>query len=295
MKLLITGASGLLGQYLNIELSRRNKILPLYNSNLGNSGNYKAHKINLINNEDLQKVFEDFRPDAVIHTAAISRPETASSLPIEEVYKINVEVTGNIAKLCDKYLSKLIYTSTDLVYDGECSPFHKEDETPKPISLYAETKLLGEFKIKEVFDNYIILRTSLLYGKGLTHSTNNFHKMLLSLQEGNPVKLFYDQFRTPLSLKDAARLINKLINIVDLKNETLNFGGIERVSRLQLGEILCEEGKFDKSLLVSTSMYDVPGLPPVADASMDTSKLQSFGLFPSTIINSVKEILSTLD
>ena len=146
----------------------------------------------------------------VIHTAAISTPDT-SKTPTKEVYKINVNATKTIAELCKKYDAKLIYTSTDLVYAGYRGTMLKENSKLIPVSLYAETKLMGEVKIQETFDNYIILRTALLYGKGLNHSSCHFQSMLNNLKQNKEVKLFGDQFRTPLSLIDASKMITELI------------------------------------------------------------------------------------
>ena len=167
----------------------------------------------------------------------------------------------------------------------------KEDDVINPISLYAETKLQSETGIKNIFDNYIILRTSLLYGIGLNHSVNNFHSMYFNFKNNKPSKLFYDQFRTPLSLLDAAGLIEQLLN-TEVKDITLNFGGRERVSRVELGEILCNIGGFDKSLIEKTSMYDIPKLHKVADVSMNTEKLQSLGLKQKSIEESILEIIT---
>ena len=72
----------------------------------------------------------------------------------------------------------------------------------------------------------------------------------------------------------------------------INFGGLEKVSRFELGEILCDLGKFDKSLLVKTSMIDIPNYPQVADVSMDTEKLQSLGIKQKSISESIAEIIS---
>ena len=87
----------------------------------------------------------------------------------------------------------------------------KEDAKLIPVSLYAETKLMGEIKIQQTFDNYIILRTALLFGFGLNHSQNHFQQMFMDLKQGKQVKLFEDQYRTPISLKEAARIFNELV------------------------------------------------------------------------------------
>jgi dTDP-4-dehydrorhamnose reductase len=275
MKILITGGSGLLGQYLNIELSKNHIILSLYNSNIGNCRDYNSAQINITNKNDLQKLFNDFDPDVVIHTAAISNPILPKNITPKDVYQINVEATQNIAELCYKQNAKLVYTSTDLVYAGYRGSLLKEDAKLVPLSLYAETKLMGEVKIQQTFDNYLILRTALLFGLGLNHSTNQFQKMFNDLKQNKQVKLFTDQYRTPLSLKEAARIINELLN-KEVKSEIVNFGGRERLSRFELGEKLCEIAGLDKNLLVKISMNDVPEIAKVEDVSMNTDKLKSY-------------------
>ena len=256
MKILITGGSGLLGQYLNLELSKEHNILTLYNKNVGNCSDFKNAKVDLIQNKKFEKIFNSFNPDVAIHTVAISNPLQASQLNPKIVYDTNVNLTCLIAKLCFENNTRLVYTSTDLVYAGYRGSMLSENSKLIPVSLYAETKLMGEFKIKETFNNYLILRVALLYGFGMNKSYNHFHQMFLNLKDKIPVKLFTDQFRTPLELSDAARIINELIK-KDISNETINLGGKERVSRFQLGEILCDVAGFDKNLLQKTSMDDI--------------------------------------
>jgi dTDP-4-dehydrorhamnose reductase len=164
----------------------------------------------------------------------------------------------------------------------------KEDAKLIPVSLYAETKLMGELKIQNTFDNYLILRTALLFGFGLTHSKNHFHQMYYDLQNGKQVKLFTDQYRTPLSLLEVARMINELLYI-DIKAEIINFGGPERISRYEFGKRLCEIGKVDEKLLVKIKMDDVPSLPKVEDVSMNTEKLQSYGIKSKSVDEMILE------
>ena len=169
----------------------------------------------------------------------------------------------------------------------------KEDAKVIPISLYAETKLMGEEKLKETFSNYLILRTALLYGFGLNHSRCHFHNMNDELKNGRPVKLFTDQYRTPISLQDASDIITKITEI-DISGETINLGGMERVSRFELGEILCSVVGYDKSLLIKSSLDDLLELPKVEDVSLNTDKLQRFGLKTKSIEQNITEIVSDI-
>jgi dTDP-4-dehydrorhamnose reductase len=289
MRILITGGSGLLGQYLNIKLSEKDEILTLYNSNKGNCGRYNSLKCNLRYPGKLSDIFTRFRPDAVVHTACYSRPEICAKLPEEEVYALNVQATESISRLCNENNTRLIYTSTDLVYKSSETGMLTEDSELNPLTLYAQTKLEGESAVRKYSDNHIILRTALLIGFGLEHSRNNFHLTFENLKNGKEVRLFKDQFRTPLSLTEAADFIGKLITSEE-KNETINFGGAERVSRYEIGKLMCEECGFDSNLIKEISCRDVAGVPQVPDVSMNTRKLQSLGL----VQNSLRENINLM-
>lgn len=291
MKILITGGSGLLGQYLNIILSKEFSILTIFNKNPGNCIFYDSLKIDINNLSNLEYIINKFIPDVIIHTAGYTRPEIADNLPYEEVYKMNVEVTGLIAGICNSLGAKLIFTSTDLVYDGNQGEYLRENAKLNPLSSYAETKLKAEEEIKKTFENYVILRTSLLYGIGLNHSVNNFSIMLKNFREGKPSRLFFDQFRTPLSLLNAAEMIKDIIQ-KNIKSETINFAGMTRVSRAELGEILCKTGRFDNNLIERISLDDMPEIWKVYDVSLNTDKLKSLGLKQKSIEESIIEILN---
>lgn len=291
-KILITGGSGALGQYLNLQLSKKFEILTLYFNNIGNCLKFKNAKVNILDYKNLIETIDGFKPEIIIHAAAVSKPLAAANSPNKFVFETNVTATENIAKICCARNIKLIYTSTDLVYAGYRSSMLKEDAKLSPASLYAETKLMGEVKIKNVFDNFIVLRTALLYGFGINHVHNFFDQMFYNLTNKKEIKLFYDQFRTPLSLPEASRIID-LICSSDLKNEVINFGGRERISRLDLGILLCEIANLDKKLITNISMNDIPDFPIVEDVSMNTDKLKSLGVVQQSVEDSIKEIINT--
>ncbi|MCH7963250.1 MAG: NAD(P)-dependent oxidoreductase [Bacteroidetes bacterium] len=289
-KFLLTGGSGLLGQYLNIEAAKENDILTLYNNNVGNCDEFKSTKADITNFNLMREIFSSFKPNVVIHTAAVTNPIPLPGQITRDVYFVNVNATKNIAELCKQFDARLIYISTDLVYAGYRGSMLKEDAKLIPVSLYAETKLMGEMKVKETLVNYLILRTALLYGFGLNHSNCHFHKMNEELKNGKPVKLFVDQFRTPISLQDAAEIITNIAQM-DINNETINLGGVGRVSRYEMGEILCSVAGYDRSLLEKISLNDVPELPKVDDVSLNTDKLQSLGFKQKSIEESISNII----
>ncbi len=289
-KLLITGGSGLLGQYINLRTYEVFDTLTLYNNNQGNCQDFNSAKTDIRNQIEVEKVFKEFQPEFVIHSAALTNPVIPTGKTSKDYFITNVNATANIAKLCSETGAKLIYISTDLVYAGYRGSMLNEDSKLIPASLYAETKLMGELKVRELAENHLILRTALLYGIGLNHTTCHFQQMFISLFSKMPVKLFTDQFRTPISLIETARIITELIDKEEATG-TVNLGGNERVSRYELGEILCDIAEFDKSLLIKSSMKDMPDLPQVEDVSLNTDKLSSLGIKQKSIEESIHNML----
>ena len=103
MKILITGGGGLLGQYLNIELSKNSDILTLYHNNSGNCREFNNSRIDITNKQEIGKLFKDFNPEIVIHNAAVSHPKMTAQKDPKTVYRINVEATRYISELCNYY------------------------------------------------------------------------------------------------------------------------------------------------------------------------------------------------
>lgn len=293
MRVLITGGSGMLGSQLNKMLSEGHDIITIYNKNIGNTNNYNSVSADINDLDQLSGIFNDFRPEIVIHTASIASPAEADNAPHKLVFDTNVASAANIAKLCNKLNSRLIYTSTDLVYGGYRGTMLDENSKLVPISLYAETKLMGEVKIQEYSENYLVLRMPLMFGIGEFFKKNHLNTVYDKLIRSEKVQLFDDQFRTPLSFYEAANIIKQII-IKDISKEIINVGGLEKVSRFELGKILCEEAGFDLSLLIPNKMSEVDGIYKVADVSMNTGKLTSYGVTIKNLREQVKQVLGEL-
>ena len=290
MKIFITGGSGMVGQFLNLEFGRHHQILTQFNQHPGNCINYNNIQLDLNDCEKVENVFKKFQPEVVIHTAAVSNSERADAASSQLVYNLNVNSTKYLAELCKEYNSLLIYASTDTVYAGYRGSMLKEDAKLIPISLYAETKLMGEVKIQETFDNYLIFRVPLQIGLCIGHTLNNFHKLYSNIKSGAKTKLFTDQYRTPLALHETARIIREFAE-KKINGEIVNIAGDERVSRYELGELLCEIINSDKNLLIPSTMDEI-GLPyKVADVSMNNDKMKSFGINPKPLRKMIEESL----
>lgn len=291
-KVLITGGSGFLGQYLNIALNTDFDIITIFRTNPGNCTNFRSALLDIRNQNALRSVFNNFKPEIVIHTAAYSTPDICNKTDKSEVIDFNVNFVNKLSDLCNEYKSKLVFTSTDLVYQSSDNLIDEKGKL-NPKSLYAETKVEAEEVIKNNCNDFIILRTSLLYGIGLNHTRTHFQNMLEALENNGKVNLFFNQYRTPLEAIDGARIICQLLK-KDISNEIINFGGPERISRYAMGELVCEVFGFDKTNLVKTDGQEMLKDIFVEDVSMNTSKLQSFGIMQKTIKEVVTEIFEEI-
>ncbi|MBS1494576.1 MAG: sugar nucleotide-binding protein [Bacteroidetes bacterium] len=287
-RVLITGGSGFLGQYLNTELNNKFEIMTTFRTNPGNCLNYRSASIDLRNQSALSNLFKNFKPEIIIHTAAYSTPDICNKTEKEDVINFNINLLKTLSEKANEYNSKLIFTSTDLVYKSN-DVLINEGGALEPKSLYAETKVIAEEVLKENCKDYIILRTSLLYGLGLSHTRTHFQNMLEALENNEKVNLFFNQYRTPLEAKDGARIISELIE-KNISNEIINFGGAEKISRYAMGELVCDVFGFDKNNLVKTDGQKMLGDIFVANVSMDTSKLQSYGIKQKSIKEVIIEI-----
>lgn len=287
-RVLITGGSGFLGQYLNAELSKKFNILTTFKTHPGNCTDYNSALIELRNPKALANLFNNFQPEVVIHTAAYSTPDICNKLPNGEILSVNKNLVKDLVSLCNEYSSKLIFTSTDLVYKSSDTLIN-ETGVLEPRSFYAETKILGEEIIQSECKEYIILRTSLLYGIGLIHTKTHFQNMLSALESGEKVNLFFNQYRTPLEAKNGAEIISELIT-KEIKNEIINFGGSEKISRYEMGLKVCDIFGYDKSLIAKTDGEELLGDIFVPNVSMNTTKLQTFGIKQKTISEILEEI-----
>lgn len=147
------------------------------------------------------------KPNVVIHCAAYTAVDKAEE-ERDKCYAVNVTGTKNIAQVCKDISAKMVYISTDYVFDGKGNEPHKEDEEPNPLNYYGFTKAEGEKIIKELLDRYFIVRTSWVYGI----NGNNFVKTMLKLAETrNVINVVNDQIGAPTYTKDLAVLICDLI------------------------------------------------------------------------------------
>ncbi len=197
MKVLVTGARGQLGY----DVVQRLKEL-----NIEHIGVDKE-EFDLTNEKETKEFIRSYRPDVIVHCAAYTAVDKAEDEK-EICHAVNVLGTRYVAEACKEIDAKMVYISTDYVFDGEKNEPYEVDDKPNPINYYGLTKYLGEREVQNILKKYFIVRISWVFGK----NGNNFVKTMLRLgQERKEVRVVCDQVGSPTHTYDLAKLLCEMI------------------------------------------------------------------------------------
>ncbi len=284
---LLTGASGFLGKHIIAHKPSDWKITGLYNSTPPpTSTNATFLQVDLTNSKAVSTLFEEHQFDGVIHLAAISNANTCEQYPIES-YAINVLATEQLAQHSANKNIPFVFTSTDLVFDGEQGNYSEED-IPKPLSTYGKQKLEAEQKVRVIYPEAAICRMPLMFGTGGSFLPSFLDKM----RSGESLNLFTDEYRSILGGKAAALgLIHALSNFQGL----YHIGGPERVDRYTFGKWMQEAFNIPNAKLVPTLQKELNLTPPrPADVTMNSSKANKARFKPVNPKTELIRLASTL-
>ncbi len=267
-KILITGASGLLGNWIAKFASKDYIVTPtdVVESPLSN-----VIKADITDLAALQILFQSAKPNTVIHTASETNVDKCE-IEKDRAWKINVEGTRNIVEACRQTNAKLIYISTDYVFDGEKGMYSEED-TPNPLNFYGLTKLEGERQASKSSPNMAILRTSVLYG---THPTKQDFVtwVMTKLKQANEITVVDDHFNTPTLAQNLASMALEIAQR-DLKG-IFHTSGSERISRFDFARKIAVAFGLDDSLIKPIKMKELAAWIAIRprDSSLNTVKIQ---------------------
>lgn len=197
MKALVTGAKGQLGT--DVVLQLQEKGFEVFG--------FGRQELDITNQEQVNNVLVSIQPDVVIHTAAYTKVDQAEEEP-DQAFLVNAIGTRNVAVAAANVDAKLVYVSTDYVFDGTATEPIDEFHPTNPINVYGKTKLAGEQFVRDFHSKFFIVRTSWVYG---AHG-NNFVKTMLRLaEEGKEIRVVDDQIGSPTYTVDLAERIIDLI------------------------------------------------------------------------------------
>jgi dTDP-4-dehydrorhamnose reductase len=257
---IITGAAGLIGQYL---VKTATRWVPDWDV----QGLIRTD-LDLTDRVTVERTWQSIKPSAVIHCAALSRTKACEQDP-EQARRINVEVAAHLAQLSKDI--PFIFLSSGEVFDGKASWYSETDE-PNPINVYGQTKLEAE---QAVLQNprHTVVRIVLTAGTSATGDRSFVEDMCRAANAGKDVPLYADEFRCPLPAGVIARAVWEL---VDRKQPGLyHLGGSERLSRWEIGETLLPWYPELKGRLVKGSAQNHVGSSRPADLSLRCDKIQS--------------------
>lgn len=253
--LLITGGSGFLGGNLvSIVAGLGETCFTYHSSPCPPDSSGAAICMDVTNQAQTEKIVREISPAVIIHTAAATNAGYCEKHQ-QAAWDINVNGTRNVASAAEKVGARLIYASTDMVFGGGES-YYSESDTPNPGHYYGKTKLMGEQMVQSVSSNYCIVRIALAYGCSANRAKCFTETILERVGQSESVRLFVDEYRTPVYSKNLCHALSELAGREDLQG-IYHLAGPERLSRYEFGLKLAEIFGFDKKLLIPVSLDDI--------------------------------------
>lgn len=269
MKVLVTGVKGQLGYDCVNELRKRGH----------EAVGVDIEEMDITDKVSVEKVINEVKPDGVIHCAAWTAVDAAEEEEnISKVRNVNAKGTENIAKVCKALDIKMVYISTDYVFDGQgTEPWKPDCKNYKPLNVYGQTKLDGELAVSNNLDKFFIIRIAWVFGI----NGNNFIKTMLKLSDKyDTLRVVNDQIGTPTYTYDLARL---LVDMVETDKygyyHATNEGGY--ISWYDFAcEIFKQAGKDVNVIPVTTEEYGLSKAARPFNSRLDKSKLVENGFEP---------------
>lgn len=274
---LVTGASGQLGGHLVARLSDTDVAPTISALTRGGDvgvGGIEPVAIDLRDAASLRAHVAAFQPTHVLHVGAMTAVGEAYANP-QEATRINSVATEVLAEAASSVDARFVFTSTDMVFDGASAPY-KEDDAVCPLSHYGRTKAEAEGCLARL-DRALVVRLPLMYGFPVARRPGTFAGQVAALRSGESLRLFTDEYRTPLWLADAAVALIALAR--SQETGVIHVAGPERLSRFEMGERFAECLGIGEPRIVAASRLDIDSAEPrPEDLSLDGSRFNA--LFP---------------
>lgn len=289
MKVFVTGVNGQLGHDVMNELNKRgyeglgSDIAECYSGVADGSAvtTMPYVSLDITDEEKVKKVIEEYKPDAIVHCAAWTAVDMAEDDDkVEKVRAINADGTKYIAEACKETDSKMVYISTDYVFNGQGErPWQPDDKNYEPLNVYGQTKLEGELNVSGILDKYFIVRIAWVFGL----NGKNFIKTMVNVGKSHDeVRVVNDQIGTPTYTLDLSVL---LVDMIETDKygyyHATNDDNGEYISWYDFTkEIYRQAGMNTKVIPVSTEEYGLSKAKRPFNSRLDKSKLIENGFKP---------------
>jgi dTDP-4-dehydrorhamnose reductase len=271
-KILVIGSSGLVGSNLLSSISKYPfSIIPSFHSYIPDEYKNNGLQIDISDHASIAEGIKVSGPDCVVNLSCMSIADCEKDP--EKAYNVQVEGVRDLARACKKINIRLVHLSSDMVYSGNKSTPYTPDDIPDPISVYGRTKLEGEEALQEAVDNYVIVRSALVLGRGKFREGGFLDWMVEKVHKNEELPLFVDQLRTPI-------IVDDLIDVIFRLAESpfcgiLLLGGDEDVNRVEIGEKLLFAMFKSYEMIRPISIDSIESSVPLQrDLRLDNSKLK---------------------
>ncbi len=261
MKILITGARGMLGTDLVGRLKPGHQLLGVGRQAAPNLG-IAFQTVDLNRAGKAEEVIQSFRPEVILHSAAMTDVDGCESNRMEAL-RGNFQLTRNVTDAANRANALVVFFSTDFVFDGKKQSPYEEEDLPCPISVYGESKLLGERYLLLRARHFMILRTSWVFG----NAGKNFpRKILAQAETKKPFSVVPDQFGNPTYTADLAEAVEKLIPQITGKakaglNQIYHVANEGVVSRYEFARSVLRKKNYSTELMTPISSDQAPPRP----------------------------------
>lgn len=277
-KLLITGAGGFVAGSVLAHAGKDWAVYAIDRIQFPDApGNIHYYNLDLLDQNNLAKLFHQINPVAVIHTAALADIDFCQNNPAL-AEKINVGVTQSLADLCAANGAKMIVCSTDSVFDGRKGRYTEAD-SPNPVNFYAETKVKAE-AIVSALPNGVVARLALVLGLPVLGSGNSFlARTIEKLERGEPVRFPENEIRTPVDIITLGK------SLVELAGNdftgTIHLAGNTKINRFEMARQIAEKLGYSNELIVAVNSNALAGRAPRPnDASLDNRRAKKILITP---------------
>jgi dTDP-4-dehydrorhamnose reductase len=290
-KILVIGATGLLGSRL-MEIGEGSyEMHGTYNRNRPKGSN--THRMDVTKRAEVFSVIEGVKPDCVVDTAAITAVDYCETHP-EEAWLVNVEGAKNVAEVCKRAGAKMLFLSSDYVFDGKKLSYGEKDK-PKPLNYYAKTKLIAEHVLDALDVNYVVARTAVLYGVDGLGKENFVAWITSKLRKKEKVRIVSDQHNSPTYADNLAEILLALYK--KDANGVFHVAGADCLSRYEFAMKIADVFGLDEKLINSVTTPELNQIAPRPErVFMATGKVERVtGMKPLGVDEGLRRLKAQLE
>ncbi|MEO5944431.1 MAG: SDR family oxidoreductase [Ferruginibacter sp.] len=297
MKILITGANGLLGQHL-IKLLIDDGAYNIIATGKGNNritfpvnDRFQYHTLDITDEKAVDEFIQQYQPDTIVHSAAMTQADECEQNQTN-CWNINVTATNFLISTAKKINAHFIYISTCFVFDGFNGPY-KETDATGPVNYYGTSKLAAEKAVLENLPGSCIVRTILVYGnKWLLHRSNIVSWVKDNLEKQQKIKVVSDQWRTPTYVDDLAAGV--LLAIMKNAKGIYHISGEEMMTPYDMAIAVADHCNLDKTLIekVNADTFTQPAKRPAITGFIIDKAKKDLGYQPVNFAEGLKLMLN---